>query len=240
VFVFSLEIVVDTTKGYSVLTMTNDSDFICKQTNNNSYLCKFFSLPSTPLFSTNTIAFKFTPFFKNNIFYLKIDVKNNSFIKSFTKNLYEGYNKRAINPKIAKKWVIVSYKKSPPFLSNKKIKGLKFPLKIDNDIYVKAIDANGNPVDYDTQTADVIEYFSLLRKKSKDNLQIDHIDEFLQLYPNSIFVPDVVYLKIKLLDEEGKGSELIKLANQWIKKFSFNEHLPEIILHYEQVFTSGA
>jgi len=230
VSIFGLEIVVDTTKGYSVLTMKNNSDFICKQKDNNSYLCKFFSLPSTPLFSTNTIAFKFTPFFKNNMFYLKIKVKNNSFLKSFTKNLYEGYNKRVINPTIAKKWVIVSYKESPPFLSNKKIKGLKFPLKLDNDIYVKAIDANGNPVDYDTQTADVIEYFSLLRKKSKDNLQINNIDDFLQLYPKSIFIPDVLYLKIKLLDEEGQGSELIKLANKWIKKFSFNEHLSEIIL----------
>ena len=174
-----LEIVVDTTKGYSVLTMTNNSEFICKESSKNNYLCKFFSLPSTPVFSTQTIDFKFTPFFKKNIFYLKIKAKNNSFIKSFKKNLYEGYNKRVLNPKMAKKWVIISYKNNtPPFLSNKPIKGLKFPLQIDNNIYIKAIDANGNPVDYDSQTADVVEYFSLLRRKSKDNLQMGNIDDF--------------------------------------------------------------
>ena len=227
---YSLEIVVDTARGYSVLTMTNDKPFMCKKASKNSYLCKFDTLPSTPVFSTRTLDFNLQPFFNKKQFYLKIDVKNKSFIKSFTKNLYEGYNKRLINLPKTKKWVIISYKNKIPYLSQKPIKGLKFPLEIDTDFYLKAIDANGNPVDYDTQTADVIDYFSILKKASKNTLDIDTIDEFLQKYPNSIFVPDILYLKLKLLDEEGKTDETIKIGNEWIKKYSSNEHLPEVLL----------
>ena len=227
---FGLEIVVDTTNDYSVLTMTNDKPFICKQKNKNEYICKFFTLPSTPVFATNSLDFKLIPFFDKNKFYLKIGVKNRSIIKSFKKNLYKGYDKRLKELLIAKKWVIISYKNKLPFLSNKPIKGLKFPLEVNTDFYLKAIDANGNPLDYDTQTGDVVEYFTILKLFRKNTLSLDRIDEFLQNYPNSIFLSDVLYIKIKLLDEEGKVDECVKEASSWTKKYAFNEHLPEVLL----------
>ena len=230
VFSFGLEIVVDTTNDYSVLTMTNDKTFMCKQKDNHTYICKFQTLPSTPVFSTNTVDFQFVPFFDKNIFYLKIIVKNKSLLKAFKKNLYDGYEKHLKNLSQAKKWVIIAYKKKIPFLTNKKLKGLKFPLQIDNDFYLKAIDINSNPIDYDTQTADVVDYFSILHKFNKNSLNLDKVDEFLELYPNSIFLPDVLFIKLKLLDEEGKSDEVVKLGKLWINKYAFNEHLPEVLL----------
>jgi len=229
-YLLGLEIVVDTAKDYSVLTMHNNTPFACKMKNKNTYICKFFRLPSTPVFATNTLDFKFTPFFDKNSFFLKINVKNKSFIKSFKKELYEGYDKRLKKLKLAKKWVIISYKNKIPFLSDKPIKGLKLPLKVDTDFYLKAIDANGNPVDYDTQTADVIEYFTLLKLSNKNTLTIDRVDEFLENYPESIFIPDVLYLKLKILDEEAKTDEVINIAKMWINKYANNEHLPEVLL----------
>jgi len=226
----ALEIVVDTTKNYSVLTMTNDKTFACKQKDKDTYICKFFTLPSTPVFSTNTLDFKFEPFFVKNQFYLKIKVKNKSFIKSFSKNLYEGYDKRLKELQLAKKWVIISYKNKLPYLSNKPIEGLKLPLEVDNQFYLKAIDANGNPIDYDTQTGDVIEYFTILKLANKGTLSLDRVDEFLQTYPKSIFIPDVLYLKLKLLDSEGNTDECAALGKEWINKYATNEHLPEVLL----------
>jgi len=227
---FALKIVVDTTNDYSVLTMTNNNPFMCKQKNQNEYVCKFFTLPSTPVFSTNSLYFKLTPFFQKNRFYLKIDVKNKSFIKSFKNNLYDGYNKRLKNLDKAKKWVIISYKNKLPFLSNKPIKGLKFPLQVDTDFYLKAIDANGNPLDYDTQTGDVIEYFTILKLFRKKTLLLNRIEDFLQMYPDSIFLADVLYIKTKLLDEEGNIDEVINISKEWVSKYSTNEHLPEVLL----------
>ena len=229
-YLFGLEIVVDTAKDYSVLTMHNNTPFACKMKDKNTYICKFFRLPSTPVFATNTLDFKIKPFFDKNSFFLKIEVKNKSFIKSFKKDLYEGYDKRLKELKLAKKWVIISYKNKIPFLSNKPIKGLKLPLEVDTDFYLKAIDANGNPVDYDTQTADVIEYFTLLKLANKHTLTLDRVDDFLQNYPDSIFIPDVLYLKLKLLDEEGMTDEVIHIAKDWINKYATNEHLPEVLL----------
>jgi len=227
----ALEIVVDTAKNYSVLTMHNNKSFKCKKQNTKTYICLFNTLPATPVFSTNTIDFKITPIFNKNKFYLEIQVKNKSFIKSFKKDLYEGYDKRLKNIPLAKKWVIISYKtKKPPFLSNKPITGLKFPLEINTDFYLKAIDANGNPVDYDTQTADVVEYFTLLNLYHKGTLSIDRVDDFLKNYPKSIFIPDVLYLKLKLLDAEGKNDECITIGKEWINKYASNEHLPEVLL----------
>jgi len=229
--IFALEIVVDTVKDYSILTMHNDKPFSCKQKEISTYICKFNTLPVTPVFSTNTIDFKIKPFFNKNKFYLEIKVKNKSFIKSFTKDLYEGYNKRLLNISPAKKWVIISYKtKKPPFLTNKPIKGLKFPLEINTDFYLKAIDANGNPVNYDTQTADVVEYFTILNLYNKGTLNVDRIDDFLKNYPKSIFIPDILYIKLKLLDQEGKNDECIKIGKEWINKYASNEHLPEVLL----------
>ena len=236
---FGLEIVVDTTNNYSILTMTNDKKFMCKQKDKNTYICKFPTLPSTPVFATNSVYFKLIPFFNKDTFYLKIKVKNKSFIKSFAKNLYEGYNKRLKPLNNAKKWVIIAYKsKNPPLLSNKSIKGLKLPLQIDTEFYLKAIDENSNPVDYDTQTADVVEYFTLLRLFNKNTLDIDRIDEFLTNYPNSIFIPDVLFLKLKLLDKEGNFDKVIEIGNEWIKKYSFNEHLPQILLLLAKAYSN--
>ena len=225
-----LEIVVDTAKDYSVLTMHNNKMFACKQKDKHTYICKFNTLPSTPVFATNTLDFEINPFFVKNHFYLKIKVKNKSMLKSFKKNLYEGYKKRFTNIPLAKKWVIISYKNKIPFLNTKVSKGLKLPLKIDTDFYLKAIDANGNPVDYDTQTADVVEYFTILKLFNKDNLSIDRIDDFIQNYPKSIFIADVLYLKLKLLDQEGNNDDCIQLGKEWINQYATNQHLPEVLL----------
>ena len=237
---FALEIVVNTLNEYSVLNITADNPFVCKQKEKNIYICKFDKLPSTPVFSTNSVAFKLTPFFDKSSFYLKIEAKNKSIIRAFKKNLFEGYNKRLKSLNIAKKWVIISYKNKLPLIYQKPINGLKFPLEINIKPFVGAIDENGNPINYDTQTADVIEYFSILRQYKKNNLDIDRIDKFLANYPKSLFASDVLYLKIKLLDKQSNSDQVIKEANKWIKKYAFNEHLPEIILILAKNYANNA
>jgi hypothetical protein len=237
---FSLEIVVNSVNNYSVLNIIDKDPFICKQKEKNIYICKFDKLPSAPVFSAKSVAFTLTPFFDKNIFYLKIEAKNKSIIKAFKKNLYEGYNKRLTKLNKAKKWIIISYKNKLPLIYQKPIKGLKFPLEINIQPFVGAIDANGNPVNYDTQTADVVEYFSIIRQYKKNNLDIDRIDKFLTQYPKSLFIPDVSYLKIKILDEQSNNEEVIKEANEWIKKYAFNEHLPEVILILAKNYANNA
>jgi len=237
---FGLEIIVNNANNYSVMTITNNNNFMCKQKDKKTYICKFKRLPSTPVFSTKSVDFNLQPFFDKNSFYLKIEVKNKSIIRAFTKNLYEDYNKRLKKLNNAKKWVIISYKNKLPLIYKKPIKGLAFPLEIDVKPFVGAIDANGNPVNYDSQTADVIEYFSILRQYKKGNLEIDRVSDFLNSYPKSLFVPDVAYLKIKLLDQQGKSDSVIKLANEWVKKYAFNEHLPEVILILAKNYANSA
>ena len=75
---FALEIVVNTSNNdYSVLTIKNNNNFMCKQKDKNTYICRFTNLPSTPVFATKSVDFSLKPFFDKNIFYMKIKVKNN-------------------------------------------------------------------------------------------------------------------------------------------------------------------
>ena len=240
-FLYGLKVVVDTTDNYSVLTITNEKKFECKRRSSNTILCSFSLLPSTPVFETDTLFFHLTPFISNQKFFLKIETTSPYLLKGFEKNLYEGYEKRVKELKRAKKWVVISYKgKRVPFLSNKKMKGLKFPLKVQNEFYLKAVDIDSNPIDADTETADVVEYFLLSKLYNRGTLSIDKIDEFLRLYPDSLFVPDVLFLKLSLLFEMGEYEKVISLGNSWLQKYSFNENLPDVLLLLARSYSKEA
>jgi hypothetical protein len=234
-FSYSLEISVNYAKykgeDYSIMNIINDKPFFCKEIKENSYKCTFDKLPDTPVFETNTIFFHIKPHFIGDDFVLDINSKYKSTIKSFEKNLYEKYTK-SLKPSLkTKKWVIISYKNKLPFLTNRVLKGLQFPLEVVNEeFFIGAIDVDGNPIEENSQSADVDEYFSIVRKFRADKPVMDDIDSFIRSFQTSLFMPDIMLMKIKLLDEEGNHDELLKISKVWLKNFSANENLPEVLL----------
>jgi tetratricopeptide (TPR) repeat protein len=233
-FSYSLEISVNYAKyqgeDYSTLNIKNDETFSCIE-KDKKYICTFDKLPDTPVFETHTIFFYIKPLFDKDTFILEITPKTKSFIKSFEKNLYDNYDKSLKHLKKAKKWVIISYKNKPPFLTNKKIDGLQFPLEVsEQEFFIGAIDVDGNPIEEDSKSADVDEYFKIVKKFKKNGDVMEDIDMFIKSFPNSLFTPDVILMKLKLLDQENNHDELLKFSKIWIKNFSFNENLPEVLL----------
>ena len=232
---YSLEISVDYAKykgvDYSIMNIKNNTPFKCKKESAKFYKCFFDKLPDTPVFETNTIFFHIKPIFHKNQFFLEIHLKSKSIIKSFKKNLYKKYIKSLKPLSKAKKWIIIAYKKRVPFLTNKPLDGLKFPLKVPNDnFFIGAIGVNGKPIGENTQTADVDRYFAILRGFNENKPVLDDINSFIKIYPKSLFMPDILFLKIKILNKEGKQDELLNLTKLWIKHYSSNENLPEVIL----------
>jgi tetratricopeptide (TPR) repeat protein len=228
-FLYSLEINISYYKGDTkseILTLYNNEPFLCKK-KFDKVICEFDKLPSTPVFKTSSVFFKIIPQFKGSKFFLVIYVKKFFILKSFQEHLYKN---AVITPflfKKAKKWVIIA--------SNKKIiipssEGLKFYFHHSPMPFVGVIDENGNPVEKEKESEDIIKYFEILKayKEHKDvSLDIEH---FIKNYPNSIFLPDILFLKLQILDKNNESEEVIKLGKEWIKKFAYDENLRKVLL----------
>ncbi len=234
---FALEINVDYSRdkfSYEILTMKNDEAFLCIR-NKNIVKCKFEKMPSTPVFKTNTIFFDITPVFKNKKFYIIIKIKENFILKSFEDDIYNNVV-MGIDYKKAKKWTIIAGKKIP-FINTKSANGLNFYFINSPKIYIGTIDENGNPININNQSKDVVKYFEIKHAYERGKEVLEKIDKFVENFPNSVFVPDMEYLKIKILDKQNKPDEVINFAKKWIKKYAFNENLPKVLLMIAKNYT---
>jgi len=236
--IFALELNVDYFKNKNsneILTINNSSPFTCTQKDKHFIECAFDKVPSTPVFQTDSIYFVITPVFKNRKFFIDLLVKSNYILKSFEDNLYNN-STIGIKPVKSKKWVIIAGK-NIPYINKGRKTGLEFYFKNSPKPYIGTIDENGNPVNIDNQAKDVIKYFEI--KKAYDNGKdvLDDINEFIKDYPQSVFIPDVKYLKIKILDSQNKPDDVISLGKKWIKHYAYNENLPKILLIIAKNYT---
>ncbi len=227
---FSLEINVDYYENNNIkneiATLYNDFNFTCKQTKKDLVTCEFDKLPSTYVFKAKSVFFRFNPYYKNNKFFLDIKCKDRCVVISREDNLYKNPLITLNNLEKSKKWIIIA--KQEPFLSKNSKRGLKFYFKHPVDIYIGAIDDEGNPIKVSNESRDVIKYFEILKafKKEKDV----NIDDFIKNYPNSVFIPDVLYLKMVLLDRKKDFESLVEIGKKWIKKYAYDDKLPKVLL----------
>ena len=228
---FSLEINVDYYKNQTIkneiATLYNDFSFFCKK-NKNIIICEFNRLPSTYVFRAKSAFFKFIPYFKNNKFFLKIECKNRCYLISREDNLYKNPTITLNNLKKSKKWIIIS--PIEPFLSKKVPQGLKFYFKHSPKIYIGAVDENENPIVVAKESKDVLKYFEILKAFKKGLDVSDEIDDFISKYPNSVFIPDVLYMKMVILDRNNDFEDVVEIGKKWIKKYAYDDKLPKVLL----------
>jgi len=236
---FALEINVDyyakNKVKNEIVTLYNDFNFSCKK-KNNLVLCEFDKLPSTYVFKAKSAFFKFIPFFKNNKFFLKIECKNKCYLISREDNLFKAPLITLYNLKSAKKWIIISGVE--PFLTKKKPNGLNFYFRYYPKIYIGAVDENGNPIKVSKESKDVLKYFEILKAFQKGMDVSDEIDDFLSKYPDSVFVPDVLYLKMVLLDRNNDFNDVIEIGKKWIKKYAYDDKLPKVLLLMARAYSN--
>ncbi len=228
---FSLEINVDYYENNNIkneiTTLYNNFAFSCKK-NKNIVICEFDKIPSTYVFKTKSTFFKFIPIFKNHKFYLKIICKKKCYLISREDNLYKNPLITLFNEKKSKKWIIIA--PIEPFLSKQKPNGLNFYFKHSLRIYIGAVDENENPIVVSKESQDVIKYFAILKgfKAGKD--VSDDIDDFIKNYPNSVFIPDVLYMKMVLLERNNDPEDVVAIGKEWIKKYAYDDKLPKVLL----------
>jgi TolA-binding protein len=235
---YSLELNVNYAKNknpYEVLTITNNEKFTCSVTDGSSVECLFDKVPSTPVFKTSTVFFNINPVFENGRFKLDIKIKTGFVLKAFDGDLYNG---ALMGTKLAKteKWVIIASKKIP-FIDTKPSGGLNFYFVNSPKPYIGTIDENGNPVQVDKQAKDVLKYFEIKKSYQNGLDVIDEINSFIKEYPDSVFLPDILYMRLKVYDDKNQPDEVISLAKEWIKKYAFNENLPKVLLLIAKNYT---
>jgi len=227
VFLLALQINIDYSKAkkpYEVLTLYDKEAFECSM-QNNLLTCSFEKVPKTPVFKEKTRFFEIIPQFKKGfVLKIKIDTKNYK-IFAFEDNLYKRPLISPFKLKRAKKWVIIA---NEQYLSESN-RGLNFYYRHAYYPYVGAVDENLRPVK-EEQANDIAKYFEILKAYKHGRNVIDEIDSFVQEYPDSIFLSDVLFLKLKILDKENDPEDVVELGKEWIKKFAYSPKLPEVLL----------
>ncbi len=228
---FSLEINVDYYQNSNIkneiATLYNDFAFGCVK-DKNSVLCEFDKIPSTYVFKAKSAFFKFLPYFQNKKFFLKIECKKNCYLISREDNLYMNPVITLSNNNKSKKWIIIS--PIEPFLSKKNPKGLNFYFKNSPKIFIGAVDENENPIIVSKQSQDVLKYFEILKSFQKGIDVSDEIDDFIKQYPSSVFIPDVLYMKMKLLEQNNDPDDVVEIGKKWIKRYAYDDKLPKVLL----------
>ena len=227
---FALEINVDyyqkNNKASEILTLYNNDSFKCipKQ---KEIDCFFDNTPSTSVFKTKSRFFKFLPVFAKK-FELKIVTNKKYIIFSKPDDLYKNSLLKLNNDKKAKKWIIIAGDEN--ILSKRKPRGLDFYFKDSPKIYIGAVDEKDNPININKEANDVRVYFKILKGFNAKKDETDNIDEFIKHYSNSIFLPDVLYMKMVYLEKNNKFEDLIEIGKKWIKKYAYDGHLPKVLL----------
>ncbi len=234
---FSLNINVDYYKKndnrIEILTIKNSFDFSC-DVNKNIIKCKFNKRVADKIFNMKTIFFRVYPISKRDSLQLYIYVKKNFYIKTFEDNLVDNSLITPFKLKHYKKLVVIASDKK--FINSLPNIGLHFYFKHTITPYVGAIDENGNPLN-SVKSEDVIKYFSILRRYKKGADVLDDINNFIENYPHSIFMPDILFLKMKILDENSQNEEVIDIAKKWIKNYSYDDNLVKVLILMAKSYT---
>jgi TolA-binding protein len=216
------------------MTIKGDMPFSCFK-RQGGVKCVFDKIPSTPVFKTDTVFFKITPVFKNGKFIINFSINGNFILRSFQDSQYAD-PLIGVDLNKSKKWVIIASKQIP-FINRNGNTGLDFYFHNSPKPYIGTIDENGNPVNINTREQDIIKYFEIKRAYEKGRNVLDEINKFIKDYPDSVFLPDVEFLKIKILDQENRSDDVIKLAKEWIKKFAYSDNLPKVLLIMAKNYT---
>lgn len=145
--------------------------------------------------------------------------------------------------KESKHWFILGYEQELPLIKNKKIPlhGINFPINFFNKKLpsVGALGLDGHPISTN-QVADVSDYLDV--RKFYNRFQHDQviatIDSALEKDPNSIFKSEFLLYKIRAKIALDDLSDAIDLCKDFLREFSGDEAIPEVLLHLGRLSTS--
>lgn len=243
---FGLEIYINSgrenNKNFAVLNIVNDKPFLCQETLNRkseieSIVCEIDEKLISRVSNSNTLFFKIEPEVQEKTFYLRITPVRKIKLFNTAFSINAPYPIPLEDNVKSKRWQIIGYEDTLPFLDDKPSEGLNFPITF-NDIIgypsIGVLDIRMSPMNDNVRGADrdsFLKIRSLVANKSyKEALVV--IDEMSSLFPNTIFKRDISYLKILALDglaSEENYEDIITLAKAWQNAYPTDIHISEIL-----------
>lgn len=229
---------------FSVLNLQHDKPFECQELSNaygetTRIVCVIKETPMASFSPTSTIFFRFWNRVIDGEFYLYIE-------PNFSAKLFNTYvdlrDEVAIpkeRPKKSQRWQIVGYKDRIPFLSSHTTspQGLNFPVRItqDQENFVQGLDVNRAPLEF--EEGQDFTYYLAIQEMMKNGMYLDAIktiDETLRVFPESIFVKDLMYYRLKALQEvdpQENADAIIDMGTKWIKRYPTDLYIPEVLYY---------
>lgn len=225
---------------FSVLNLQHDEPFECEEfTNEQSepirVVCIVERTPRASFSPTNTIFFRFYNRVIDGHFYLYIEPNFNSKLFNTFADLKTNTPIPKERPKKSKNWQIVGFKGVIPFLSQTKSKGLNFPVTIvpKEEQFVGELDVNRAPLRFDE--GQDFAYYLNVQNLMKSQSYIDAIkiiDDTLRVFPDTIFVRDLLFFRIialREIDEVENADSIIDVGVRWAKRYPTDMNIPEVL-----------
>lgn len=115
--------------------------------------------------------------------------------------------------------------------------GLNFPISFNESLQyprIGVLDFGMRPMNNEVgQDKDYFLTIQNLLKRGSYQEALDSINEMLQIYPETIFKRDVLFMKLQALDEIGgeeNYEEIISLGKAWLSAYPADIHIPEVLL----------
>lgn len=226
-------------KAFSSLHLADKDKFLCQEMKNDfdevfKIVCAFSKSPSQKLQNIQNNFFKISTESKRKTFFLVIEPFFKMKLYPMVFDLTKDDTVFSSNVKLAKHWMIVGYQDKLPYFKEKPDSDItiNFPYKYqeDNFPYVGSLDIQGNPV-HVKRVGDVSEYIKIkkLYEDKEYEFTLELIDEIIQDYPNSLFMAELLFYKIRVHNKLKRYDELIEIAKVYLREYSSDENVPEVL-----------
>ncbi len=242
---------IEKSRPYSILHIKDKEPFVCKLYSDRPeepsyFVCRFKRMPETSLKDIRNDFFQISFKVKNGEFLCRIVPKKRALLYSLPQPLYKDGVLPSVKAKSADHWMVLGYEKSPPYLGKKRRfdDSILFPLDLRDYAVptIGAVDINGEPV-FMKNNRDVERFLAVKEafKAKKYKKAYDLATEALEAHPDSIFSSDFLRYRIKALaadDLKEHAEEIIKLGKVFIKRYTSDEYLPEVLLILARVYSA--
>lgn len=237
--------------AYTILDLKDNISFKCYpykivESHIQEYWCVFPLVPKDLFSIVKTDFFNISYEVKKRKFILKIAPTKKSRLFPLPPMVYENSVIEPDFPEASKHWIIVGYEKNLPFLGKEKYfaEHLSFPIDWRDFALpsIGAVDLNGDPV-FIKNNRDVERFITIKEAfaAGKYSKAYDMAKEASEIHPKSIFETDFLRYEIKALaamDMKENAEKIIELGKQFIKEYTSDEYLPEVLLILARVYSA--
>ena len=228
-------------KSYSILHLSDDSDFVCSPTRNEydeiiRIECKLPKASSSTFAPINNPHFTVEHKASSPGYTIVITPKTKIELFSDSFDLRKDSQIYVSELKPTKRWSMLGYTDKTPLLQARKKNAntLNLPIRSSNEVYpyVGGLDLKGNPIKMN-RIQDVNDYMEIKKSyKNKDySKTLSMAKQTLEKYPNTIFKNELLLHQIRALHFLDKNEELIPLTKQFIRQYSGDQGTAEVLAY---------